>query len=67
MSKIALHAANVETAGLEMPERFLTEAIIANPAGDDSGIAEQRGDVGEIRGSATELFAAGEKIPEKFA
>ena len=67
MRKIALNAIDVQAAGLEMPKRFLAETIIADAAGDDAGIAEQRGDVREICGSAAELFTAGEKIPEEFA
>src|SRR6476660_787922 len=50
-----------------MPERFLTETIVANTAGDNSKIAQQRSDVCEIGGSAAQLFATGKKIPEKFA
>ena len=57
MSQVTLNTADVKPAGLEMPERFLTEAVITDTAGHDAGIAEQRRDVREIRGSATELFA----------
>jgi hypothetical protein len=66
MSQVTLNTADVKPAGLEMPKRFLTEAIVTNTAGNDAGIAEQRRDVCEIRGSAAELFALREKVPEKF-
>ena len=67
MNEIALDAIDVEAAGFEMPESFLTEAIVTDAAGDDAGVAEDRGDVGEIGWSAAKLLAGGEKIPEKFA
>ena len=67
MDGIALDAADIEAVGFEVPERFLTEAIIADTAGDDAGVTEESSDVGEIGGSAAELFAFGEKIPEEFA
>jgi len=40
MRKVALNAIDVQAAGLEMPEGFLAEAIVADAAGDDAGIAE---------------------------
>jgi hypothetical protein len=40
MRKITLNAIDVQAAGLEMPESFLAEAIVADAAGDDAGIAE---------------------------
>ena len=66
MRQVALNAADVEATRFEMPECFLTEAVVTDPAGNDAGIAEQRRDVCEIRGSAAELFALREKVPEKF-
>ena len=67
MLEIALDAADIQTAGLEVPQRFLAETIVSDAAGDDAGIAHHRGDVGEVCGGAAELFAAGEKIPEELA
>src|SRR6202158_5610169 len=59
MRKIALNAIDVQAAGLEMPESFLAEAIVADAAGDDAGIAGECGGVGKVCRGAPELFAAG--------
>ena len=67
MNWIALDAADIEAIGFEVPERFLAESIIADTAGDDAGVTEESSDVGEIGGSAAQLFAFGEKIPKEFA
>jgi hypothetical protein len=41
--------------------------IIRTAAYSNAAITEHRGDVGEIGGSTTELFAGWEKVPEEFA
>ena len=67
VDEVALDAVHIEAAGFEVPESFLAETIISDAAGNDAGIAEERCDVSEIGGSAAELFASWEKIPQEFA
>jgi len=61
MSQVTLNTADVKPAGLEMPKRFLTEAIVTDTAGNDAGIAEQRRDVCEIRGAPPSCLPFGKR------
>src|SRR5262245_61792388 len=67
MLRVALNMIDIEAVGLEVPQRLLTEAIVADTAGHDGAVAEQGSDISKICGSAAELLSFGKKVPQKFA
>jgi Holliday junction DNA helicase RuvA len=63
---IVLNEAGRKSQLSEAENRFLAEQVLADTAGGDSVIAEQRRDVGEVGGRPAELSARGKQIPEQL-
>jgi hypothetical protein len=66
-SWIELNAGSAETEALQLAFGCFPEIIAADPAGNDTLIAQETRHVREIRGRAAKLAPLREYIPEQFA